>query len=330
MLNTPSAENAALLEALGYASTDRLLIIHADDAGLCHSVNQATIQAMTEGVVTSASLMVPCPAFSGMAEICREHPTLDFGIHLTLTAEWNHYRWKPVMPTGAVSSLLDFTGHFPRKEVEVQRRARLSELAEELEQQVATAEAQGVSLSHVDSHMFTLFHKPFFETYLQVAEAHNLSPMLPAVMPKSMEPSRRRGVLTPRILNNLRQRGFLILDRLYMLQNRPDTNTLEQRKAKYHDLLRNLPSGLSELIIHVSLDDEEIQQVARRWYLRWMDYQIFTDPQTRERIEELGIRLVSYKDLRPAWQKIVAERPASTSSRDTGLWGLLSGRWANR
>lgn len=78
---------------LGYPSDARLLILNADDFGMCHSVNDAVICALQNGVLCSTTLMVPCPwALHGM-HFLAEHAEIRFGIHLTAISEWADYRW---------------------------------------------------------------------------------------------------------------------------------------------------------------------------------------------------------------------------------------------
>jgi hypothetical protein len=291
----PAEGQKTLAERLGYAPTDRLLIIHADDAGMCHSANVATMRALEAGTVTCASVMVPCPWFPEMARYSRDHPEADLGVHLTLTSEWQYYRWGPVAPISAVPSLLDAEGYFPRGTAEAVERATPAEVEQEIRSQIVRARAFGIDPTHVDSHMGTLFRAPLYEVYTRAAREMGVMPMLLAPTPQRIEQARQAGIDALATYEALRQQGFLFLD---TLNTGARGDPLEARRENYYAALRNLPPGVTEIIVHLSLDDEEIRAVTSAWAQRWHEYQIFTDPQTRALIDSLGIKLIGYKDLR--------------------------------
>ena len=153
-------------ERLGHPASARLLILHADDLGMSRSVNRATFEALEKGWITSASVLVPCPWFPDVARWAKTHPEADLGIHLALNSEWTGYRWPSL--TGA-ASLSDPDGYMPLLEEAVVANARPAEIEAELRAQIARARAAGVRISHVDSHMATLFRTPeLFAIYRKV------------------------------------------------------------------------------------------------------------------------------------------------------------------
>src|SRR5205823_4618396 len=130
-------------------------VIHADDFGMSHSVNRATVRAFENGWITSTSVMVTCPWFPEAARFARSHPQVCVGVHFTLNSEWEAFRWGPVARPASVASLLDDDGYLPLIETEVVTKARPSEVMVELRAQVDKARAAGIAVSHFDSHMLT-------------------------------------------------------------------------------------------------------------------------------------------------------------------------------
>ena len=146
-----------LVERLGYPRDAKLLIVHADDLGAAHSINSASIKALESGLVSSASIMVPCPWLPEIAAYARAHPETDFGVHLTLTSEWSLYRWGPVLGKERVPTLLDSSGYLYPLENEAAAHMDIKEAEAEIRAQIARARALGIQPTHLDSHMGTLY-----------------------------------------------------------------------------------------------------------------------------------------------------------------------------
>jgi predicted glycoside hydrolase/deacetylase ChbG (UPF0249 family) len=179
----------------------RWLVIHADDFGMSHSVNRATMQAFENHWITSASILVPCPWFPEAAKFAREHPEADLGIHLALNSEWTSLRWGPVAPRDRVPSLLDADGYFPLVETQVVEKARAPEVETELVAQIDRARSLGVNVTHFDAHMGTLLRSPdLFGTLLKVSETYRM-PIRLAEVPDFARANRQAPVWLDRILD---------------------------------------------------------------------------------------------------------------------------------
>src|SRR6266436_3321343 len=165
----------SLAEKLGYSRDSKLLIVHADDVGVTHSVNAATIKALDTGLVNSASIMVPCPWFPEIADYAKSHPDIDFGLHLTLTSERVYYRWGPVAPRDRVASLVDENGYFWH-DWTAAMRIEPKEVELELRAQIERAYAMGIRPTHLDSHQYRLYNngKELFEVLLRIAHERKL------------------------------------------------------------------------------------------------------------------------------------------------------------
>ncbi len=289
----------SLQERMGYDASDRLLIIHADDAGMCHTENVATIRGMEEGVVTSASIMMPCPWVPEIVEYCAEHPDADFGLHITLNCEWERYRWGPLAPRDKVAGLLDPAGYLWESVQETATHATPEEVEREIRAQVETALHNGLKPTHLDTHMGTIYARgDYLQAALKIAREYGIPFMIPDLTPQVIERWGARRFLTDEHAEKLRASGIPLLTGLYMQY---EHKGLEDTREEYHEIIRNLSPGVSQLIVHLGEETTELKSITNSWHIRENDYRIMTDPETKKVIEEAGVQLVTWREVQKAW-----------------------------
>ena len=170
-----ASETKSTAERLGYAADARVLILNADDFGMCHDQNEGVMRGLKEGVFTSSTILVTCPWFEEAADFARNNPAADLGVHLTLTAEWDSYKWGPVSARHSVPSLVDERGYLWQTVAQVYEHARLDEAEAELRAQIDKALAAGIDATHLDSHMGTLqLRADYHEIYARLANEYRL------------------------------------------------------------------------------------------------------------------------------------------------------------
>lgn len=288
-------------QKMGFGPNDKLIIVHADDVGMSHSVNLATTEALKHGMVTSASIMVPCPWFPEIAAYAREHPEVDFGLHLTLTSEWKYYRWRPVAPIDKVPGLLDAEGYMWRSERDTAKNATPQEIETELRAQIERAMQFGIKPTHLDTHMGTLYtRRDYFAVYTKLGQEYGIPVMVMRPTPEAIAYGKMTGSpITEEVLQQVEKDGFAMLDYLVTGVNGKD---FAERKKAYHELLRNLKPGVTMLIVHLGMDNDELKSVTGSWRQRHADFLSFTDPETKKLMAELGIRTTTWRELgRLAW-----------------------------
>ncbi|MFO0922000.1 MAG: polysaccharide deacetylase family protein [Pirellulales bacterium] len=286
----------ALLHPVSAQQPPKYLIVHADDAGMSHSANQATIQGLEGGLVTSASIMVPCPWFKEFALYAKNHPQYDYGIHLTLNSEWDVYRWGPVASSDRVPSLIDEEGYLWDEVAQVAAHAKADEVRIELKAQIDKALAFGVPLSHLDTHMGALVSRPdLVEVYVEMATTYNL----PILFLSNMSPELRKEypAMAARFeygIERLQSKKLPMLDHLIQLYG---GDNLGLRKESYRKAIASIQPGITELIIHCGIENDELRAISTSSIRRDQDRQLFTDPEVKKWIEDSGAVLTTWKKL---------------------------------
>ncbi len=291
-------------QKLGYGPNDKIIMVHADDIGMSHAVNTASIEAFKHNMITSGSIMVPCPWFPEIADYAKQHPELDLGIHLTLTSEWKYLRWRPVAPLEKVPGLLDEQGFMWKSERQTALKATPQEIETELRAQIDRALAFGIKPTHLDTHMGTLYtRKDFFEVYVKLGKEYKLPIMAMRPTPEAMALAKQDGApITPEMLAKVEADGLPVLD--YLVTGVAG-RTFAERKQAYHALLRNLKPGVTMLIVHLGLDNDELKATTGSWQQRHADFLSFTDPETKKLMDELGIKTTTWRELSKlaSWNK---------------------------
>ncbi|HTL54845.1 MAG TPA: polysaccharide deacetylase family protein [Candidatus Limnocylindrales bacterium] len=290
MTNAFSGEIRLLSERLGYKPTDRLLIINGDDVGMCHAANEATIESLERGLMTSATIMVPCPWFYEIAAYAKDHPDRDFGLHLCHTAEWKHYRWGPVAAPDQVPGLVDPNGCLWPEVEQVYAKSNPTEALTEARMQIRKALAAGIDVTHLDSHMGTLQYDPrYMEVYLKLAQEFDLPVRMAsqATLEKFQQPTLRA---------KFSAQGILFTD-YFIYDELPQESA--NVKAFWLKIVANLKPGLTELYIHAAKPTEELQAITGSWRTRAAEFETFThDEQMRKLMAEQGIIRIGYRPLR--------------------------------
>ena len=288
---------ATLAERLGFEATDRVAIVHCDDIGMCQAANEGAFEALANGPATCGSVMVPCPWFGDAAERARAKPELDLGVHLTLNAEWPHYRWGPVAGASAVPSLVDEQGYLPRTSAEVLARARPEEVEIELRAQLERALAAGIDVTHLDVHMGTAFLPPFLESYARLAREYRL-PVF-AVRPEHEAlvalGAEEAAELYRQVLDGLEADGIPILDGFDA-----DSLAFEPGGGEAHNAARlaGLRRGVNYLICHPARDGPELAAITSDAHMRDFERRFYGGEAGRRAFEEQGLRRVGMRPLR--------------------------------
>lgn len=272
---------------LGYPPDARLLILNADDFGMCNAVNEAVTRVLLTGPVRSTTLMVPCPWALHAVRFLAEHPEIAFGVHLTAMSDPELYRWGPVAPADQVPSLVDRFGYFYNfDDLHAHLpQVRLEELELEFRAQIETVLAAGLKPTHLDWHAIRFGPRSdIFELMIRLARGYGLA----------------LRVIGSSWIEMLQGQGLPTIDYDFLDSSSIDPQT---KSLRYAQLLRELPAGLSEWAVHPGLDSLELLAVEPTGnHIRQTDYDFWRSQQAVNVIKEEGIILLDYRALQDLWK----------------------------
>lgn len=293
------------LDALGYAPGERVVIIHVDDVGMCQATLPAFAELVALGTVTSGSVMVPCPWFPEAAAWCRAHPEADIGLHVTLTSEWSPYRWGPVSTRDPASGLIDLDGYFHRLPSAFHGSASLPAIDCEMRAQLDRALAAGIDVTHLDTHMYSVFDPQVLPLYLALGLERSLPAIIWRPGPDASWSKWWTGDADrAEILRTWEARGILPADHMEVLVLRD----VEDSMAHVKNLFNGLQPGLTHLLMHPAVDTPELRAVTPDWRARVAEYEVFRTPELQRHLRSCGVRLLQYRALRDWMRDMSATR----------------------
>jgi predicted glycoside hydrolase/deacetylase ChbG (UPF0249 family) len=289
---------STVIERLGFAPTDRVAVVHVDDIGMCHAANIGAFEALENGPATCGSMMVPCPWFLEAAGRARANPRFDLGVHLTLNAEWTEYRWGPVAGRSRVPSLCDREGYLPRSVIEVLKNARPEEVEIELRAQIDLALAAGVDVTHLDSHMGTLFFPQFFDLLARLAAEYRLPVFAPSARKEILA---RRGFekAAPLFAELEAKLGAVAVPAFDAFDD--DSLDFPPGEGLAHNAKRlaHVVPGLNWLLCHAAKGGDELTAVTPgSAHARDFERTFYGGEAGRRAFREAGIRTVGMRPLR--------------------------------
>jgi len=279
-----AAVETTLAERLGHSPDDRLVILSCDDLGSCHAANVGVFRAIRDGAATCASLMVPAPWAGYAAKLSL--PTDDLGVHLTLNAEHECYRWGPITHA---PSLQSGEGGFPRTLEDLWEHADHAEVLRELRAQIERALAWGLDVTHLAPHLTAITLRPeFFDVYLELAVEFALPIRLPSTV-------------------SAEQAGFpfrrLAADEGVVFPDHFDHDWRAGSAERVNAAIDSLAPGVTEIHVQPAIDTPEVRALGEHTQGWIDDLDLVTSDDLRERLDASGATLIGYRALRDAMRQ---------------------------
>ncbi len=298
-------EDQTFAERLGWREGSKVVIFHIDDAGMCHDANLGTIEALEEGVATSASIMMPCSWVPEFVDYVNENPEVDAGLHLTLTSEWDKYRWGPLAGKAAVPGLVDDEGCMWDSVEEVVEHASPTEVQKEIAAQLRRAKKMGLKPTHLDSHMGTLFFPTFIPVYVQLGIDSGIPILLPGGHLQYVSESEEVAAMADMVrelAEKVWDAGLPVIDDV--VSDTYDWKSFEEKKSKVIGVLRDMKPGVTEIVVHCTRPTDLFEHISSSGDNRVNDLRVVKDKDVQKVIEEERIVLTTWRELKERRDKV--------------------------
>lgn len=292
-----SKKGSTWAERIGFPKGKKVIILHADDVGMCEEANIATKEYLSHRWIQSAAIMMPCPFAADMIAWAKKNPRPDIGLHLTLTSEWKTFRWGPVSDPANVPTLIDPAGKLWPEVPDVVTHATADDVEKEIRAQIDKSIALGYRPNHIDTHMGTLYgHPDYVKAFLRTAEAYHI-------------PANVIDVSDSVVLAGFRKLGYPITDEVVKLidgytlpkldyfTSAPEGSSYEEKIAKFEQLIRSLQPGLTEIIFHPSVETENLKTITNAWQQRVWEARMFKDPALISYLKDQGVVFTNWKEI---------------------------------
>jgi hypothetical protein len=298
------AQDETYAEKLGWPKGAKLLIMHVDDAGMSHDSNLGTIKAIEEGAANSFSVMMPCPWVPEILRYIEKNPETDAGLHLTLNAEWDLYRWGPLAGKPTVPGLVDEEGAMWPQVEDVVEHATADEVEKEIRAQVDRALAAGFRPTHLDSHMGTIFGSlEFVQRYIKVGMETQIPIMFPGghcTYIAAQNPDWPLAMIQ-QVAKQVWDSGLPVLDDLH---NYSYEWKREDKVESYVEIIRSLKPGVTMMINHCTDPTENFPVISGSTQTRLGDLEAMLHRDIKKAIEEEGIIMTTWRELKERRDKV--------------------------
>jgi len=285
------------VDKLGFPAGRKVLILHADDIGMCEEANMAVIPYLENQQIQSASVMMPCEYSDEFMQWYKANADYDIGLHLTLTSEWQTWRWSTVANKDLVPSLLDNDGFMWRSAAEVVQNAKPEEVEKEIRAQIEKALSLGVRPTHLDTHMGTLYHTDAFsKIFMDIAEEYQI-PALVFDMSNDYIIQKFNESNLPVTDNLIARTNDYTLPKIDYFDYMPAGNTYEEVRNGFFTLVESLNPGITAIVFHPSVESDKLKEITDSWQQRVWEAELFADPEVINLLNEEKIIFTNWQEL---------------------------------